>query len=163
MVTNRSASQPSARDRSRHLDRAVAVSRVLRKSYLGELARWGSANVRGRIGRANYRMASPTHSIPAVYRCRIERTLNLTVDFLQLDPFGCGCQMCSGRIRLRPCCGEIVPNMQAKPSFVNLMRVAHTLDVVSIVNADRSVREDLTDMVFRRVTYPNPSRAQTSS
>ncbi|MGY2933312.1 FixJ family two-component response regulator [Bradyrhizobium sp. GM0.4] len=49
-----------------------------------------------------------------------------------------------------------MPNMQAKPSFVRLMRVAHTLDVVSIVNADRSVREGLTDMVFSAGYVPEP-------
>src|SRR5438105_9996348 len=86
MVTNRSAPQPNARDRSRHLDGAVAVSLVLRKAYLGELARWESANVRGRIRRANLRMASPIHSIPAAYRRRIERTLTLAVYFPPVGP-----------------------------------------------------------------------------
>ncbi|TYL73932.1 response regulator transcription factor [Bradyrhizobium cytisi] len=46
--------------------------------------------------------------------------------------------------------------MQAKASLANLMRVAHTLDVVCIVNADRSVREALTDVVFSAGYVPEP-------
>ncbi|OSI71083.1 response regulator [Bradyrhizobium canariense] len=46
--------------------------------------------------------------------------------------------------------------MQAKASLANLMKVAHTRDVVAIVNADQSVREDLTDMVFSAGYVPEP-------
>ncbi|MGY4298632.1 CheY-like chemotaxis protein [Bradyrhizobium sp. i1.4.4] len=123
---------------------------MLRKPYLAELGRCGSANLRGRIRRANHRLALPTHSISAVYRRRIERRLNLAVDFRPVGP----CRLrvpnvlWSQSTGSRPCWGEIVRNMQAKASFANLMRVAHTLDVVCIVNTDRSVREALTDVVF---------------
>lgn len=47
-------------------------------------------------------------------------------------------------------------NMQAKASLANLMRVAHTLDVVCIVNAHRSAREALTDVVFSAGYVPEP-------
>lgn len=157
MVTNRCASQPSARDRSRRLDCAVAVSRVLRKPYL-DPARWGSANLRWRIRRANLRLALPTHSISAVYRRRIERALNLAVDFRSVGPSRLRVPngLWPQSIGLRPCYGEIERNMQAKASLANLMRVAHTLDVVCIVNADRSVREALTDVVFSAGYVPEP-------
>ncbi len=46
--------------------------------------------------------------------------------------------------------------MQAKASLANLMKVARTLDVVAIVNADQSVREALTDMVFSAGYVPEP-------
>ncbi|OSJ34413.1 response regulator [Bradyrhizobium japonicum] len=46
--------------------------------------------------------------------------------------------------------------MQAKASLAKLMRVAHALDVVCIVNADRSVREALTDVVFSAGYVPEP-------
>ncbi|WP_346659399.1 response regulator [Bradyrhizobium sp. 141] len=101
-------------------------------------------------------MASPTHSIPAVYRRRIERTLNLAVDFPPVGPLRLRVPNMFWRIRLRPCCGEIVRNMQAKASLASLMRVVHTLDVVSIVNADRSVLGALTDMVFSAGYVPEP-------
>ncbi|WP_409190527.1 response regulator transcription factor [Bradyrhizobium sp. RDM4] len=59
-------------------------------------------------------------------------------------------------IGLRPYYGEIVRNMQAKASLANLMRVAHTLDVICIVSADESVREALTDVVFCAGYVPEP-------
>lgn len=123
---------------------------MLRKPYLAEFGRCGSANLRWRIRRTNHRLALPTHSISAVYRRRIERTLSLAVDFHPVGPFRLRVPnvLWSQSIGLRPCWGEIVRNMQAKASFANLMRVAHTLDVVCIVNTDRSVREALTDVVF---------------
>ncbi|WP_245329363.1 response regulator [Bradyrhizobium canariense] len=40
--------------------------------------------------------------------------------------------------------------------MANLMKVAHTLDVVAIVNADQSVREAPTDMVFSVGYVPEP-------
>ncbi|WP_354037196.1 response regulator [Bradyrhizobium sp. S3.2.6] len=74
----------------------------------------------------------------------------MAVDFHPVGPFRLRVPnvLWSQTIGLRPCWGEIVRKMQAKASFANLMRVAHTLDVVCIVNADRSVREALTDVVF---------------
>lgn len=157
MVTNRCASQPSARDRSRRIECAVAVSRMLRKPYL-DLGRWASANLRGRIRRANHRLALPTHSISAVYRRRIERALNLAVDFPPVGPLRLRVPNVSWPhpIGLRACWGEIVRIMQAKSSLANLMRVAHTLDVVAIVNGDQSVREALTDVVFSAGYVPEP-------
>lgn len=103
-------------------------------------------------------MASPTHSIPAVYSRRIERTLNLAVDFRPVGPLRLQVPnvLWSHPSGLRPCWGEIVRNMQVKASLANLMRVAHTLDVVSIVNADQSVREALTDVVFSAGYVPEP-------
>lgn len=95
-------------------------------------------------------MASPTHSISTVYRRRIERTLNQAVDCRPVAPLRLRVPNVpwSHPIGLRPCDGEIVRNMQAKASLANLMKVARTRDVVAIVNADQSVREDLTDMMF---------------
>ncbi|MET4324127.1 CheY-like chemotaxis protein [Bradyrhizobium sp. RT5a] len=131
---------------------------MLRKPYLAEFGRCGSANLRGRIRRANHRLALPTHSISAVYRRRIERTLNLAVDFRPVGPSRLRVPnvLWPQSIGLRPCWGEIVRNMQTKASLAYLMRVAHTLDVVAIVNADRSVRETLTDVVFSAGYVPEP-------
>ncbi|MET3913190.1 CheY-like chemotaxis protein [Bradyrhizobium sp. S3.3.6] len=131
---------------------------MLRKPYLAKFGRCGSANLRWRIRRANHRLALPTHSMSAVYGRRIERTLNLAVDFRPVGSSRLRVPnvLWSQSIGLRPCWGEIVRNMQAKASLANLMRVAHTLDVVSVVTADRSVREALTDVVFSAGYVPEP-------
>ncbi len=100
---------------------------------------------------ANVRIALPTVSISAAYLRRIEPGINFAVTSQQvgswrlLAPKVFATQPTLSRVHS----SQIVRKMQTK-SAIDLVRIAHALDVISVVGQDASMHQAPTDALLSR-------------
>ncbi|RKT10484.1 hypothetical protein B0G69_7895 [Paraburkholderia sp. RAU2J] len=133
----------------RHMSNAATAYGGMGELHRADTTRQASGRSRRRLLQANLRKVLQSLSISAAYLRTVEATLDFALASRRIGssrlqvPNASATRPNGSRVNR----GQIVRKMRGE-SLVDLVRKARALDVLSIVDEVRSVREALTEMLF---------------